>query len=93
MDHEIKQLEEGGIISWSISDWASPILVVAKKEEHADISSSNTSGSSKKSKFNLWLCNYYRKLSSQIQTAHQIKAEGSLGKEISNYPLPTIDSI
>ena len=32
-------------------------------------------------------------LNSQIQTAHQIKADGSLGKVISNYPLPTIDSI
>ena len=49
VDHEIKQLEEAGIISWSMNDWASPILVVSKKEEHADNSSSNTSGSSKKS--------------------------------------------
>ena len=31
--------------------------------------------------------------SSRIQTAHQIKANGSLGNVISNYPLPTIDSI
>ena len=35
----------------------------------------------------------YRKLNSHIQTAHQIKANGNLGKVISNYPLPTIDSI
>ena len=33
MDHKIKQLEEAGIISRSISNWASPILVVPKKEE------------------------------------------------------------
>ena len=33
VDHEIKQLEEAGIISISMSDWASPILVIPKKEE------------------------------------------------------------
>ena len=33
VDHEIKQLEEVGIISRSMTDWASPILVVPKKEE------------------------------------------------------------
>ena len=44
-------------------------------------------------KFNLWLCINYRKLNSRIQTACQIKVDGSLGKVISNYPLPTIDSI
>ena len=31
MDHKIKQLEEAGIISWSMSNWASPTLVVPKK--------------------------------------------------------------
>ena len=31
IDHEIKQLEEASIISHSISNWASPILVVPKK--------------------------------------------------------------
>ena len=66
MDHEIKQLEEVGIISWSMSDWASPILVVPKKEDNVDISSSNTLGSSKNSMFNLQLCIDYRKLNSQI---------------------------
>ena len=35
MDHEIKQLEEVGIISWSMSDWASPytgVHALPKKE-------------------------------------------------------------
>ena len=49
VDHEIKWLEEVGLITWSISDWASPVLVVPKKEDHADINSSNTSGGSKNS--------------------------------------------
>ena len=31
LDHEIKQLEEAGIISRSMSDWASPILVFQKR--------------------------------------------------------------
>ena len=91
VDHEIKQLKEVGIISRSMSNWASPILVVPKKEENVEISS-KTSGS-KNSKFNLQLCINYRKLNSWIQTACQIKADGSLGKVISNYPLPAIDSI
>ena len=84
MDHEFKQLEELGIISWSMSDWASPFLVVPKKGDHADISSSNTSGGSKNSKFNLQLCIDYRKLNSHIQISCQIKASGSVGKVISN---------
>ena len=33
VDNEIKQLEEAGIISKSMSDWARPILVVPKKVE------------------------------------------------------------
>ena len=53
----------------------------------------NNTSSSKNGKFNLWLCTDYRKFNSRIQTACQIKANGSLGKVISNYPLPTIDSI
>ena len=87
---KIKQLEKAGIISWSMSDWDSPILVVPKKLDHMEtiISQGNSNG-----KFNLWLCIDYRKLNSHIQTAHQIKANGSLGKVICNYPLLTIDSI
>ena len=88
IDHEIKQLEEADIISQSMSDWASPILVVPKKQDHMD--SNNSQGSNN---FNLQLCNNYKKLNSHIKTAHQIKADGTLGKVISNYPLPTINSI
>ena len=91
MDHEIKHLEEAGIISQSMSNWTSPIIVVPKKEECAD--TSNHPGSSKNGKFNLQVCINYRKLNSRIQTACQIKANDSLGRVISNYLLPTIDSI
>ena len=81
VDHEIRQLEEVGIISQSMSDWASPILVVPKKQDCMD--SNNLKGSNN-SKFNLQLCINYRKLNTHIQTACQIKADSSLGKVIPN---------
>ena len=84
-------MEEAGIISGSMSDWASPIVIVPKKEEHVE-TGNNTSGS-KNSKVNLWLCINYRKHNSQIQTAYQMKTNGSFSKVISNYPLPVIDCI
>ena len=71
-----------------MSNWASPILVVPKKQDCMD--PNHTLGSSN---FNLQLCINCRKLNSHIQTACQIKANSTLGKVISNYPLPTINSI
>ena len=77
-----------------MSDWASPILAVLKKEECAENSSNlSTTTSSNNNKFNLRLCIDYRKCNSHIVTARQIKADGWLGKGISNYPLPTIDNL
>ena len=73
-----------------MSDWASPILVVPKKQDHME--TINSQGSSN-GKFNLQLCIDYRKLNNHIQTACQIKANDNLGKMMSNYPLQTIDSI
>ena len=90
VDHKIKQLEEAGIILWSMSDWASLLLVVPKKQDHMETIHSQGSNNGK---FNLQLCINYMKLYSHIQTAHQTKADGSLGKVISSYPLLTIDSI
>ena len=86
VEHEIKQLEEAGIIPSSMSDWASPILVILKKEEQAENSSDSRTTASKNNnkpnnnKFNLRLCIDYRKLNSHIVTARQIKADGSLGR-------------
>ena len=71
-----------------MSDWATPILIVPKKQDHMEISNSQGSNN-----FNLWLCIDYRKVNSCIQTVCHIKADTSLGKVISNYPLPAIDSI
>ena len=71
-----------------MSDLASPISVVTKKQDGME--PSNPQGGNN---FNLQLCINYRKLNSHFQTACQIKADGRLGKVISYYPLPTIDSI
>ena len=88
IDHELKQLEEAGIISQSMSNWASPLQVVPKKQGHMETSYSQGSNN-----FNLQLCIDYRKLNSHVQTACQIKANSSLGKVISSYLLLTINSI
>ena len=71
-----------------MSNWVSPNLVVPKKQDCMETNRSQGS-----SNFNLQLCIDYRKLNSCIQTACHIKANGSLGKVISSYPLSTIDSI
>ena len=87
MDEEIQQLEYKGIISRSMSDWASPILVVPKEPTPQDPSPLS------KKQFNLRLCIDYRKLNSQIIMARQVKSNGTLGKVVANYPLPTIDML
>ena len=87
MDEEIQQLEDAGIISRSMSDWASPISVVPKKPTPQDPKSPN------KKEFSLRLCINYRKLNSQIITARQVKSNGTLGKVVASYPLLTIDTL
>ena len=95
-DQEIKQLEEAGIISRSMSDWASPILIVPKKDERPVPIKPNSSTSNPikpKKEFNLRLCINLRKLNSCIVTARQIKSDGSIRKVFVNYPLPTTDNL
>ena len=87
VDEEIQQLEDAGIISRSMSDWASPILEVPKKPAPQDPKSSS------KKQFNLRLCIDYRRLNSQIIMARQVKSNGTLGKVVASYPLPTIDTL
>ena len=87
VDQEIKQLEDAGIISHSVSNWASPILVMPKK---LDLNVSNIKDNKQ---FNLRLCIGYHKLNNRILTARQIKADGRLGKAVANYPLPTTDNL
>ena len=63
MDQEIKQLEDAGIISHLMSNWASPILVTPKK---SDLNASSTKDNKQ---FNLRLCIDYHKLNNRILTA------------------------
>ena len=76
VDEEIQQLEDIGIISRSMSNWASPILVVPKKPTPQDPSPPN------KKWFNFRLCIDYRKLNSQIIMPRQVKSNGTLGKVV-----------
>ena len=55
-----------------------------------DLHASNPAGNKQ---FNLRLCIDYRELNNRILTARHIKANGKLGKEVANYPLPTIDNL
>ena len=87
VDQEIKQLEDAGIILHSMSNWASPILVVPKKDNP------NVASNIKDKQFNLHFCIDYHKLISRILTARQLKADGWLGKVVANYPLPTIGNL
>ena len=87
INQEIKQLEDAGIISHLMSNWASPISVMPKKP---DLNASNTKNNKQ---FNLRLCIASWKLNNRILTARQIKADGKLGKVVANYPPPTVDNL
>ena len=87
VDQEIKQLEDVSIISHSMSNWASPIIIVPKKADP------NIASTTKDKQFNLQLYIDYHKLNSKILTDKQIKADGKVGKVVVNFPLPTIDSL
>ena len=82
MDQEIKHLEEAGIISRSMSYWASLTLIVPKKDERPVPTKPNPYmrySKNPKKEFNLRLCIDYRKLNSHIVTTRQIKSYGSIG--------------
>ena len=87
VDQEIKQLEDPGIISHLISNWAAPLLVIPKKPNQ------NVSSTTDKKQFNARLHIDYHELNNGILTARQIKADGRLGKVVANYLLPNIDNL
>ena len=87
---KLEQLEEAGIISQSMTDWASTILVMPKKQDCIETNKSQGS-----SNFNLQLWSWLQEAEAVMYPNRtcQIKTVGSLGKVISNYPLPNINSI
>ena len=75
---EIKLLEDAGYISKSISDWASPICIVKKKQDPSQLN-----------KLQLRMCIDYRKVNQSLITAHN----GNNGKVVSTFPLPKIQEL
>ena len=78
VDDEIKLLEDGGCISKSLSDWASPICIVKKKPDP-----------SQPNKLQLRMCIDYRKVNQSLIMAHN----NSNGKVVSTFPLPKIQEL
>ena len=82
IDDETKRLEEAGLISRSLSNWSAPCMVVPKKQDpdnpHA---------------VQLQMVIDYRQLNKRIIMSRVPDRNGKIGKVISNYPIPTIESL
>ena len=81
-DKETKRLEEAGLISRSLSNWSAPCMVVPKKQD-----------TDKPNKVQLRMVIDYRELNKRILTSRAPDRNGKVGKVISNYPIPTIESL
>ena len=82
IDEETKQLEEAGLISRSLSNWSVPCIVVPKKQDM-----------DKPHEVQLRMVIDYRQLNKRILTSRAPDRNGKVGKVISNYPIPTIESL
>ena len=81
IDDETKRLEEAGLISRSLSNWSAPCMVVPKKQD-----------SDKPDEIQLRMVINHRQLNKRILTSRALDRNGKVGKVISNYPIPTIES-
>ena len=81
-DEETKWLEESGLISRSLSNWSMPCMVVPKKHDM-----------DKPKKVQLRMVIDYRQLNKRILRSRAPDRNGKIGKVISNYPIPTIESL
>ena len=81
-DEETKWLEEAGLISRSLSNWSAPRMVVPKKQE-----------TDKPNDVQLRMVIDYRQLNKRILMSRAPDRNGKIGKVISNYPIPTIESL
>ena len=82
IDDKTKRLEEAGLISRSLSNWSAPCMVVPKKQD-AD----------KPNEIQLRMVIDYRQLNKRILTSRALDQNGKVGKVISNYPIPMIESL
>ena len=82
IDNETKRLEEAGLISRSLSNWSAPHMVVPKKQDP-----------DKPHEVQLRMVIDYRQLNKRIITSRAPDRNGKIGKVISNYPIPTIESL
>ena len=81
-DEETKWLEEAGLISRSLSNWSVPCMVVPKKQD-----------TDKPNEVQLRMVIDYRQLNKRIIMSRAPDRNGKIGKVISNYPIPTIESL
>ena len=82
IDNETKRLEEAGLISRSLSNWSAPCMVVPKKQDPDN-----------PHEVQLRMAIDYRQLNKRIITSRAPDRTGKIGKVISNYPIPTIESL
>ena len=82
IDDEVKRLEEAGLISRSLSNWSAPCMVVPKKQDPDN-----------PHEVQLRMVIDYRQLNKRIITSRAPDRNGKIGKVISNYPIPTIESL
>ena len=82
IENETKRLEEAGLISRSLSNWSVPCMVVPKKQDP-----------DKPYEVQLRMVIDYRQLNKRIITSRASNRNGKIGKVISNYPIPTIESL
>ena len=82
IDDETKRLEEVGLISRSLSNWSAPCMVVPKKQDPNN-----------PCEVQLRKVIDYRQLNKRIIMSRVLDRNGKVGKVISNYPIPTIESL
>ena len=82
INDETKRLEEAGLISRSLSNWSAPCMVVPKKQD-----------SDNPHEIQLRMVIDYRQHNKRIITSRAPDRNGKVGKVISNYPIPTIESL
>ena len=82
INDETKRLEEASLISRSLSNWSAPCMVVPKKQDPNN-----------PCEVQLRMVIDYRQLNKRIITSRALDRNGKVGKVISNYPIPTIESL